>query len=112
LPGARDSGMLTVHWLPSAAMVVSFRVIWNRLEGTHTDQLVRGPLVGCGVNDTSTVELEELEALLLSGRAVARALGKVVQNRSMVRLGPGVPLEGHVTAGGDSDRSLAGSSFL
>ena len=46
----------------------------------HTDKLVRGPLVGGGVEDTSAIELEELEALLLSSAAVAIALGQVVQN--------------------------------
>ena len=78
----------------------------------HTDELVRGPLVGGGIKDTSAIELEELEALLLSSAAVARALGQVVDHGAVVRLGPGVPGEGHVAAGGDLDGGLTGSRFL
>ena len=103
--------MLTVHWLPSAVMVVSLGEVRGRL-GDLTDELVRGPLVGGSVKDTGTGELEEGEALLVSLSAVARALGKVVDHGTVVRLGPGVPLKDHVAAGGDRDRGLAGSSFL
>ena len=78
----------------------------------HTDELVRGPLVGGSVEDTSAIELEELEALLLSLGAVALALGKVVQHGAVVRLGPGVPGEGKVAASVDLDGGLARSSFL
>ena len=77
-----------------------------------TNELVRGPLVGGGIEDTSAIELEELEALLLSLGAVALALGKVVQHGAVVRLGPGVPGEGKVAASVNLDRGLAGSSFL
>lgn len=78
----------------------------------RTDELVRGPLVGGGIKDTSTIELEELKALLLSGAAVAIALGQVVHHGAVVRLGPGVPGEGDVAASLDRDRGLARSSFL
>ena len=78
----------------------------------RTDELVRGPLVGGSVEDTSTGKLEEGEALLVSLGAVTRALGEVIDHGSVVRLGPGVPLEDLVAAGGDRDRGLAGSSFL
>ena len=78
----------------------------------HTDELVRGPLVGGGIEDTSTIKLEELEALLLGSAAVAIALGQVVQDGAVVRLGPGVPSECHVAASLDRDRGLARSSFL
>jgi hypothetical protein len=77
-----------------------------------TDELVRGPLVGGGVEDTSSIKLEEFKALLLSGAAITIALGQVVQDGAVVRLGPGVPGEGHVTASLDRHRGLAGSSFL
>jgi len=92
-------------------MVVSFGVVRGGL-GDLTDELVRGPLVGGSVKDTGTGELEEGEALLVSLGAVTRALGEVINHRTVVRLGPGVPLEDHVAAGGDRDRGLAGSSFL
>jgi hypothetical protein len=52
----------------------------------HTNELVRGPLVGGGIEDTSAIELEELKALLLSGAAVAIALGQVVNHGAVVRL--------------------------
>lgn len=78
----------------------------------RTDELVRRPLVGGGIEDTSAIELEELEALLLSLGAVALALGKVVQHGAVVRLGPGVPGEGKVAASVNLDRGLARSSFL
>ena len=78
----------------------------------RTNELVRGPLVGGGIKDTSTIELEELKALLLSGAAVAIALGQVVHHGAVVRLGPGVPGEGDVAASLDRDRGLARSSFL
>jgi hypothetical protein len=51
-------------------------------------------------------------ALLLSGAAVAIALGQVVNHGAVVRLGPGVPGEGNVATSLDRDRGLAGSSFL
>lgn len=105
--------MVRVHSLPSAVIDVSLL-----LEGLfvklyeHTDELVRGPLVGGSIEDTSAIELEELEALLLSSAAVAIALGQVVQDRAVVRLGPGVPAEGDVAASLDRDRGLTRSSFL
>lgn len=76
------------------------------------DELVRGPLVGTGVEDTSAGKLEEAEAGLVGLAAVARALGEVVDNGTVVGLGPGVPLESHVAAGLDSDGALAGGGFL
>ena len=78
----------------------------------HTDKLVRGPLVGGGVEDTSAIELEELEALLLSSAAVAIALGQVVQNGAVVRLGPGVPLELDGATSGDSGDLGTGLAVL
>ena len=103
--------MVRVHELSSAAIDVSLGRVCDDL-AVLTDKLVRGPLVGGSVKDTSTVELEELEALLLSLGAVALALGKVVQDGAVVRLGPGVPGEGEVAASVDLDRGLAGSSLL
>ena len=76
------------------------------------DQLVRGPGVGGGVDDTGGGELEEGEGLLVGGGAVAVALSQVVDDGAVVGLGPGVPLESHGAAGGDGDGGLAGGGFL
>jgi len=76
------------------------------------DELVGAPLVGGGVDDTDLSELEEAQALLVGVGAVARALGQVVDDRAVVGLGPGVPLESHGAAGSDRDRGLARSGFL
>ena len=78
----------------------------------HTDELVRGPLVGAGIKDTVGSDLGEAQALLVSLAAVARALGEVVDHGTVVRLGPGVPLKDHIAACGDSDGGLTRSSFL
>ena len=77
-----------------------------------TNELVRSPLVGGSIEDTSAIELEELQALLLGLGAVTLALGKVVQHGAVVRLGPGVPGEGQVAASVDLDRGIARSGFL
>jgi hypothetical protein len=50
----------------------------------RTDDLVRSPLVGSGINDSSGIELEEAEALLVSRGAVSLAFGKVVKNWTVV----------------------------
>lgn len=103
--------MVRVHELSSARLMLVLEEFVIDL-AVRTDELVRGPLVGGSVEDTSAVELEELEALLLGLGAVTLALGKVVQHGAMVRLGPGVPGEGKVAASVNLDRGLAGSSFL
>jgi len=76
------------------------------------DQLVGAPGVGGGVDDARRGELEEGQALLVGGGAVALALGQVVDDGAVVGLGPGVPLEGHGAAGSDGDGGLAGGGFL
>ena len=76
------------------------------------DELVRGPLVGGGVDDADLGQLEEAQALLVGVGAVAGALGQVVDDRAVVGLGPGVPLEGHGAASSDGDGGLAGGGFL
>jgi hypothetical protein len=46
--------------------------------------------------------LEELEGVLVNAGALAVARCKVIQNRALVRIGPGVPLEGDLATGRDS----------
>jgi hypothetical protein len=43
-------------------------------EEQRTKDLVRRPLVGSGIDDSSSIELEEAQALLVSLGAVSRAL--------------------------------------
>jgi hypothetical protein len=50
----------------------------------RTEELVRTPLVGSGVNDSSCIELEEAEALLVSRGAVSLTLGEVVEDWAVV----------------------------
>lgn len=76
------------------------------------DELVGGPLVGGGVEDTRLVELEEAQGGLVGLGAVALALREVVEDRAVVALGPGVPLEVKAAASGDLDGGLTGGGLL
>ena len=67
------------------------------------DEVVRGPVLGSAVVQARLVDLEEREVARCDRRAVvAGTLGQVVQNRTVVRLGPGVPLQLNGTTSGDS----------
>lgn len=76
------------------------------------DEVISGPAAVVGsvwVGETSLADLEELEAAGIGEvGALARALGKVVHDRAVVRVGPGVPSDGHGGASSDWDgRTLA-----
>ena len=67
------------------------------------DQVVGSPVLGGGVVEALGINLEEREVTSRDGSAViASALGQVVQNGTVVRLGPGVPLELDGTTSSDS----------
>ena len=58
------------------------------------DQVIGGPAVGSSVVEALLIDLEEGEVTGGGGGAVvAGALGEVVEDGAVVRLGPGVPLE-------------------
>jgi len=77
------------------------------------DEVVRGPVLGRGVVQASLVNLEEREVTSRdAGAVVTSAPGQVVQNGTVVRLGPGVPLELDGTTSSDSGNSGAGSTRL
>lgn len=66
------------------------------------DQIVGGPVLGSGIVQALLVDLEEREVASGDGSAVvAGALGEVVQDGTVVRLGPGVPLELDLTTSSD-----------
>ena len=67
------------------------------------DQVVRGPVArGAGaVDQPGLADLEEVERRLVDGRAVAVAVGQVVDHGPVVALGPGVPLQLDGAARGD-----------
>jgi hypothetical protein len=69
-----------------------------------SNELVGSPLArsGAAIDQASLVNLEELEGLLVDGGAViTSALGEVVDDGTVVRLGPGVPLELDLATSGD-----------
>ena len=81
------------------------------------DELVGSPLARgrAAIDQTGLVDLEELQSLLVdTGAVVAGALGEVVDDGTVVRLGPGVgaPLELNLATGGDRGGDLAGSTIV
>lgn len=76
------------------------------------DEIVGSPVLGSGIVQSLLVNLEEGEVTSFNLSAVVTgALRQVVQNGTVVRLGPGVPLELDLATGGDrgeSGTSLAG----
>ena len=95
MPDARFEGMVTVWELLLAVKrqrlaLQSIFVVCLRL----TDKLIVGP--GAWrvrtVDQTTLVDLEPDEAILVSLGAVARAASQVIEDRAVVRLGPSVPL--------------------
>lgn len=73
------------------------------------DELVGSP---AAAGQTLLGDLEELEVGLGGAGAVSGALGEIVDERTLVRLGPGVPLDGDRLSGGDRDAGLSGSGGL
>lgn len=73
------------------------------------NELVGTPLAGGGgtVDKADLVDLEELEGGLVNGLAAGgAAVGEVVDHRTVVRLGPGVPLDGNLVTGLDNGMAL------
>jgi hypothetical protein len=70
------------------------------------DQVVRSPGTrdAAVIDETSLVDLEELQSGLVDGRAVAIAVGQVGDDRAVVRLGPLTPLQLDATTGLDGSR--------
>jgi hypothetical protein len=70
------------------------------------DQVVGGPGAGNGavVDETTLVDLEELQSCLVHGGAVAIAVGQVGDDRAVVTLGPLSPLQLDATTGLDGSR--------
>ena len=69
------------------------------------NQVVGSPVLGSGIVETLLVDLEEGKVAGRGGSAViASALGEVVDDRTVVRLGPGVPLELDLATSGDSGK--------
>jgi len=84
----------------------------DRPLAVSSDELVGSPLArsGAAIDQASLVNLEELKRLLVNGGAVVTsALGEVVDDGTVVRLGPGVsaPLDLNLAAGGDRGGDLA-----
>jgi hypothetical protein len=72
------------------------------------NQVVGSPVLGSGIIDALLVDLEEGKVTSRGGSAVvAGALGQVVEDRTVVRLRPGVPLKLDGATG--SDRSDLGT---
>jgi hypothetical protein len=80
------------------------------------DEVVGGPVLRSGIVQSLLVDLEEGQVTSLDGSAVVTsALRQVVQNGTVVRLGPGVPLKLDLTTSGDSGdlgARLAGLWYL
>ena len=77
------------------------------------DQVVGGPAVGGGIVESLLVDLEEGKVTGGDGSAVVTgALGQVVHDGTVVRLGPGVPLELDGTTSGDSGDLSTGLAVL
>lgn len=80
------------------------------------DEVVRGPALRSGIVQSLLVNLEEGKVTSFNGSAVVTgAPRQVVQNGTVVRLGPGVPLELDLTTSGDSGElgaRLAGLWYL
>ena len=78
------------------------------------DELVGGPLArrAVAVNKALLRNLEEVQVAGLGRRAAAGALGEIVDDRAMVALRPGVPLQGDGRAGCDGDLGRAGGRAL
>lgn len=77
------------------------------------DQLVGGPVVGGGVVETLLVDLEERQVARGDGGAViASALRHVVEDGTVVGLGPGVPLELDLATSGDLGGDSTGLTVL
>jgi len=67
------------------------------------DEVVRGPVLRSGIVQSLLVDLEEREVTSIDGGAVVTGtLRQVVHDGTVVRLGPGVPLELDLTTSGDS----------
>ena len=77
------------------------------------DQVVGCPAVGGGVVESLLVDLEEGKVTGGDGSAVVTgALGQVVKDGTVVRLGPGVPLELDGATSGDSGDLGTGLAVL
>ena len=80
---------------------------------TCGDQVVGGPVLGSTVVKTGLVDLEEGKVTGGDGGAViTSALGEVVDDGTVVRLGPGVPLELDLATSGDGGDLATGSTAL
>lgn len=78
------------------------------------DQLIVTPDTGDAraINNTDTIDLEELKGGLVNRGTVGLAAGKVVNNRAMVRFGPWGPLKADAVSGVDLDVALTSGSVL
>jgi hypothetical protein len=66
------------------------------------DEIIGSPVLGSGIVQSLLVDLEEGKVTSRSrGAVVTGALRQVVQNGTVVRLGPGVPLELDLATSGD-----------
>lgn len=71
------------------------------------DQIVGGPGVVTAADEALLIDLEELELGLVDGGAVAVAVGEVGDDRTLVTLGPGSPLQLDLLASSDLSRDSA-----
>jgi hypothetical protein len=77
------------------------------------DQVVRGPVAGVGARvEAGLADLGKGERALVDRGKVARDGGQVVDDGAVVRVGPGVPLQGHRAAGGNGDGVANGRRAL
>lgn len=78
------------------------------------DQLVVTPDTGDtgAINNTDTIDLEELKRGLVNRGTVGLTAGKVVDDRTVVRFGPWGPLKADAVSGVDLDVALASGGVL
>ena len=80
---------------------------------TVRDELVGGPAAGVAARDEALLgDLGPSEASLVDAGEVTADGGKVLGNGTVVRLGPGVPLQGDNITSSDSDGVADGTSAL